>query len=150
MIDEIRPARPQDAPRLKEIALAAYGVYVERIGLEPAPMTADYDEAIASAEVSVATVDGEIAGYVVVRPGDRELLENVAVAQGHQGQGIGRALIDHVEKRAKERGATYVELYTHELMTENRQLYARLGYQEFGFIVEDGFRRVLMEKRLAG
>src|SRR5690606_10160097 len=102
-----------------------------------------------SAEVSVATVDGEIAGYVVVRPGDRELLENVAVAQGHQGRGIGRALIDHVEKRAKERGATYVELYTHELMTENRQLYTRLGYREFGFIVEDGFRRVLMEKRLA-
>ena len=145
----IRPAEPADAPRLREIALAAYARYVERIGLEPGPMGADYEEAIASAEVWVAMVDGDVAGYAVTRhPGDGVLLENLAVAPGRQGRGIGRALIAHVETRAMARGAAYVELYTHEAMTENRRLYARLGYEETGYVVEDGYRRVFMAKTL--
>ncbi|MER6939715.1 GNAT family N-acetyltransferase [Nocardioides sp. NPDC127514] len=146
----IRPAEPADAPRLREIALAAYARYVERIGLEPGPMGADYEEAIESAEVWVATVDSDVAGYAVTRhPGDGGvLLENLAVAPGHQGRGIGRALIAHVESRAMARAATYVELYTHEAMTENRRLYARLGYEETGYVVEDGYRRVFMAKTL--
>ncbi|MFJ2754339.1 GNAT family N-acetyltransferase [Nocardioides sp. NPDC087217] len=144
----IRRAEPADAPRLKEIALAAYARYVERIGLEPGPMGADYEEAIESAEVWVAMADGDVAGYAVTRhPGDAGvLLENLAVAPGHQGRGIGRALIAHVESRAMAGGAAYVELYTHEAMTENRRLYARLGYEETGYVVEDGYRRVFMTK----
>jgi ribosomal protein S18 acetylase RimI-like enzyme len=100
-------------------------------------MGADYEEAIESAEVWVAMVDGDVAGYAVTRhPGDGVLLENVAVAPGHQGRGIGRALIAHVETRAMARGAAYVELY------------ARLGYEETGYVVEDGYRRVFMTKTL--
>ena len=146
----IRPAEPADAPRLREIAQAAYARYVERIGLEPAPMGADYEEAVESAEVWVAMADDDVAGYAVTRyPGDDGvLLENLAVAPDHQGRGIGRALIAHVEARAMARGAAYVELFTHEAMTENRRLYARLGYEETGYLVEDGYRRVLMEKPL--
>lgn len=146
----IRPAEPADAPRLREIARAAYVRYVERIGLEPGPMGADYEEAIESAEVWVAMADDVVAGYAVTRyPGDDGvLLENLAVAPGHQGRGIGRALIAHVEARAMARGAAYVELFTHEAMTENRRLYARLGYEETGYLVDDGYRRVLMKKTL--
>jgi ribosomal protein S18 acetylase RimI-like enzyme len=146
----IRPAEPADAPRLREIALAAYAKYVDRIGLEPGPMGADYEEAIESAEVWVAMADSDVAGYVVTRfPGDDGvLLENLGVAPGHQGRGIGRALIAHVEARATASGVTYVELFTHEAMTENRRLYARLGYEETGYLVDDGYRRVLMKKTL--
>lgn len=148
--ESIRPAEPADVPRLKEIARAAYVRYVDRIGLEPAPMAADYDEAIESAEVWVAMAGDEVAGYAVTRhPGDSGvLLENLAVAPGHQGRGIGRSLIAHVETRARARGAAYVELFTHEAMTENRRLYGRLGYEETGYVVESGYRRVLMEKTL--
>ncbi|MEU6136907.1 GNAT family N-acetyltransferase [Nocardioides sp. NPDC047086] len=148
----IRPAEAADAPRLKGIALAAYAKYVERIGLEPAPMGADYEEAIDSAVVWVAMADDDVAGYAVTRDpgGDGVLLENLAVAPGHQGRGIGRALITHVESRAKGRGALHVELFTHEAMTENRRLYAGLGYQETGYAVERGYRRVFMRKTLDG
>ncbi|SDK77487.1 Acetyltransferase (GNAT) family protein [Nocardioides sp. YR527] len=120
----IRQAEPADAPRLREIARAAYARYVERIGLEPAPMGADYEEAIESAEVWVGIVDGDVAGYAVTRHpvGDGVLLENLAVAPGHQERGIGRALIAHVEARAMARGAAYV--------------------------VESGYRRVFMRKTL--
>ncbi|MFJ9388452.1 GNAT family N-acetyltransferase [Nocardioides sp. NPDC101246] len=146
----IRPAEPADAPRLREIARAAYAKYVERIWLEPDPMGADYEEAIESAEVWVAMVDDDVAGYAVTRyPGDDGvLLEDLAVAPDHQGRGIGRALVAHVEARAVGRGAAYVELFTHEAMTKNRRLYARLGYEEIGYLVEIGYRRVLMEKTL--
>ncbi|MFD7076302.1 GNAT family N-acetyltransferase [Nocardioides sp. NPDC059952] len=105
-----------------------------------------------SAEVWVAMVDDEVAGYAVTRnPGDDGLLlENLAVVPGHQRRGIGRALIAHVEARAMARGAVFVELFTLEAMTENRRLYMRLGYEEIGYLVERGYRRVLMEKTMNG
>ena len=38
----LRPAAPADAPRLAAIARAAYGGYVERIGVTPGPLGEDY------------------------------------------------------------------------------------------------------------
>jgi hypothetical protein len=35
-------------------------------------------------------------------------------------------------------------------MTENRRLYAAIGYQEIGRGTEAGYERVFMRKRLAG
>jgi hypothetical protein len=37
---------------------------------------------------------------------------------------------------------------THEAMTENQAIYARLGYVETGRRSEDGYRRIYMEKPL--
>jgi hypothetical protein len=41
-------------------------------------------------------------------------------------------------------------LVTHEVMTENQAIYARLGYVEVERRAEDGFRRIYMEKQLTG
>jgi hypothetical protein len=41
-------------------------------------------------------------------------------------------------------------LVTHEAMTENQAIYARLGYTETARRSEDGYRRIYMEKPLAG
>jgi hypothetical protein len=39
-------------------------------------------------------------------------------------------------------------LCTHEVMTENQAIYARLGYVEVDRRAEDGYRRIYMEKSL--
>ncbi len=55
-----------------------------------------------------------------------------------------------LEALARQGGAAAVELYTNARMTENLQLYPRLGYAETGRRTEDGFDRVFFRKHLAG
>ena len=145
----IRPARPEDRAPIERIARAAYAPYVPRIGRAPAPMVADFAAAIAAGRVWVT--GDPVAGYVVAWPrADHWHLENVAVAPGAQGRGLGRALIGHVEALARTSGARAVELYTNARMTENLGLYPRLGYAETGRGTEDGFDRVFFRKALDG
>jgi ribosomal protein S18 acetylase RimI-like enzyme len=147
----LRPATASDVPALRAIVERAYGAWVERIGMRPGPMDDDYDERVASAEVTVAEVGGEVAGFVVLVPGTEDLLvENVAVDPSHQGRGIGGALLDLADRRARELGVDRVRLYTHEGMTENLALYARRGFAEDERRQEDGFARVFLSKRLSG
>jgi ribosomal protein S18 acetylase RimI-like enzyme len=146
---ERRPAVTADESAITAIVRAAYVGYVERIGREPAPMTADHAAAIAAGEVTVAVDGDEVVGVLVVRPrGDDLLLENVAVAPAAQGRGIGRLLIGHAEDLARADGRPAVVLYTHARMTENRALYPALGYTEVGQVTEDGFARVYFRKEV--
>jgi GNAT superfamily N-acetyltransferase len=77
---------------LRRIAAAAYQPYVVRIGRAPAPMTADYAQAVRDRQVWVAVEDGQVTGFVVLvaRPGYL-LLENVAVLPAAQGRGSAAA-----------------------------------------------------------
>ena len=149
----LRRATASDAAAIRSIVDRAYGHYVERIGMRPGPMDDDYDARVASAssEVTVVEVDGAVAGYVVLVPsGDHLLVENVGVDPSHQGLGLGTALLDFAERRARDLGLDEIRLYTHELMTENRALYARRGFAEDELRVEHGLARVFLSKRLSG
>ena len=144
----IRRASAGDATAAAEITSAAYGVYIERIGREPAPMGADFGALIAAGEVWVAADQDRVVG--VVRLGDTALLlESVAVDPANQGRGIGRSLIDHAQRVARDAGLGAVELYTNAHMTENLRLYPSLGFDLVDRRREDGFDRVYFSKSLA-
>ena len=85
---------------------------------------------------------------VLIRQADGLLLDNVAVHPDHQGRGFGRRLIDFAEADARRQGYEALDLYTHELMTENIGMYRALGYAETGRRIEHGYPRVYMRKRL--
>jgi ribosomal protein S18 acetylase RimI-like enzyme len=144
---EIVPAGRDDAPAVAACVRAAYAHYVERIGREPAPMTADYGRLIAAREVWVIRAGEGVAGVLVLRPEPPALLvENVAVAPGQQGRGLGRMLMAFAEDHARAAGLTEVVLYTNERMTENLRFYPALGYTETGRAMQDGFARVFYRK----
>jgi ribosomal protein S18 acetylase RimI-like enzyme len=146
----IRRASADDATAAAEITSAAYGVYIERIGREPAPMGADFDALIAAGEVWVAVDHDRVVGVLVVRLGDTALLlESVAVDPANQGRGIGRSLIDHAQRVARDAGLGAVELYTNAHMTENLRLYPSLGFDLVDRRREDGFDRVYFSKSLS-
>jgi hypothetical protein len=48
------------------------------------------------------------------------------------------------------RGYSEIRLYANVLMTENRRLYAAIGYEKTGRGIDAGFERVFMCKRLSG
>jgi len=128
----LRPATAADVPRVTELARAAYGHYVERLGGPPRPMTDDYADVVRNYRVTVAELRGEIVGLVVLRVGDEGfLVDNVAVDPSHQGSGVGRALLEHAEAETRRAGFDSIYLYTHAKMTENLALYSRIGYVEY-------------------
>jgi GNAT superfamily N-acetyltransferase len=65
--------------------------------------------------------------------GDYCYLQDLFVAEGARGRGLGRALIDAVEERARAAGASRVYWLTHETNARARELYDRLA-ERSGFI----------------
>ena len=113
------------------------------------PMDQDFCAAVGADQLWVAELDGQVTGYVVAYPqGTAWMLENVAVDPATHGQGVGRALIAHVEDLAVQGGAVAVELYTNVRMTRNLALYPALGYSEVERARQDGFDRVFFRKAL--
>ena len=144
-----RPATAADAAAIARCVEAAYSPYIERIGGPPGPMLDDYTETIRNHRVFVIDSGGEIVGAIVlIEERGTILLDNVAVLPSRQGEGIGRRLILFAEEQARRLGYDCIDLYTHEMMTENLALYARNGYEEVERRVERGFPRIYMRKRL--
>lgn len=146
---QLRPATAADAPAIARCVEAAYSHYIERIGEPPGPMLDDYPQVVRDHRVFVVESGGEIAGAIVlIEDRGTMLLDNVAVLPSRQGEGIGRRLMLLAEKEAHRLGYNCIDLYTHELMTENFALYARNGYEEIERRTEKGFPRIYMRKRL--
>ena len=146
----IRRAIAADEGPVTHCARAAHALYTPRIGREPAPLSADYGAPIARGDVHVACGDGgRLLGFIVSFPEDGHMpLENVAVRRNAAGRGLGCLPIGFCEREARRLGPGAVRLHSNEAMVENRAIYCRLGYVEVARRLEDGFRRVLFEKRL--
>ena len=145
----LRPAGGADVQQVSALVNAAYGHYVERIGMLPRPMTDDYAEVIARGRVTVAESHGAIVGVIVLSLDDEGfLIDNVAVYPSHRGKGLGRTLLEFAEAEARRMGFDSIYLYTHEKMTENLALYSRIGYVEYDRRSQGDFSLVYMRKHI--
>jgi ribosomal protein S18 acetylase RimI-like enzyme len=145
----IRPAQIADEAAIAAIVERAYEPWIERIGIRPLPMEQDYAERIAATDAFVLEDEGEIAGLLILEAdGNHMVIDNVAVDPSRQGRGLGRRLLAYAEERARERGISRLRIYTHQKMTENIELYTRLGYVEYERRTVDGRDGVFMAKRL--
>jgi ribosomal protein S18 acetylase RimI-like enzyme len=61
------------------------------------------------------------------------LVENVVVANAHQGEGIGRALIQAAFRLAEAKGAYKVALSSNVKSTRAHAFYESLGFEKYGF-----------------
>ena len=145
----LRSATGADAGAVSELVDRAYGHYVDRIGMQPGPMTEDYAEVIRDKRVTLAERDGAIVGLLVLDVDDDGfVLDNVAVDPSVRGTGLGRTLLERAEDEARRAGFDSIYLYTHEGMTENIDLYGRIGYVEFDRRSFGDFSLVFMRKPL--
>lgn len=84
--------------------------------------------------------------FGVWRAGTECLLEDLYVEEAARGSGLGRAMMDAILARARERGARQLELDTHEDNTAALALYESVGMSARR--VPDGPRRLLLRMRL--
>lgn len=148
-IHGLRPASPKDAGAVSALASAAYAHYVAIINTVPAPMSADYSRFIEDEIVLVIDDDAGLAGSLTLmeRP-DHLCIWSIAVAPQAQGSGLGRQLMAWCEEFAKGRNIPEIRLFTHALMSKNREWYKRLGYIEVGEEWVGDKHRVNLVKRL--
>jgi GNAT superfamily N-acetyltransferase len=130
----IRPAQPEDAPRLPDIerdgaeAFRAFGMTAVA---ELPPATAEqYRAPIEAGRVWVAVdASGEVVGFAEVSLVDgRPHLAEIDVLRAHRRRGVGRSLIAAVAAWAREAGYAELTLTTFRDVPMNGPLYARLGF----------------------
>jgi ribosomal protein S18 acetylase RimI-like enzyme len=136
----IRPATTEDDGALRRIDVETWSPAVT-----PAPARADdapfFDERSTPDDVVVAELDGAVVGYALVHqviglPSHAHVLElGIAVLPGHQGAGLGRALLGAAVESARSRGARKLSL---RVLGGNAR--ARHLYESCGFIVEGVLR----------
>src|SRR4051812_3354780 len=101
----IRLAQHEDRAAITACVRAAYAGYITRMGMEPAPIRADYARLIVQGVVSVISDGADIRGVVVCfAKDDHYFLENIAINPADQGQGLGCALMRFVEDQARAAG----------------------------------------------
>lgn len=131
---EIRAAREDDAAELRAIEQRA-GEQFRTVGLdavaddEPPSLA----ELVASARLGRSWVatdgSGETIGYVIVGTVDgAAFIDQVSVTPDHQGEGVGRALVERVRDWAAQTKRSWVVLTTFDDVPWNRPLYEHLGF----------------------
>jgi ribosomal-protein-alanine N-acetyltransferase len=122
----LRVMTPADLTRVLAVEVGAYGFPWSR-GNFIDSLSAGY-----LAEVLFGH-DGGLLGYYVAMPGVDEMhLLNITVASDHQGRGHGRAMLDALEERCRERRLPMLWLEVRAGNHRARAIYRRRGYAEVG------------------
>ena len=130
----IREATTEDAEALKKCMESAYTAYQDRVGgVRLPPLDVDYSSEIKNYPTWVVESKGTVLGGLIMSfENDQASIANVAVDPEWQGQGIGGALINLAESKAKESNFSELHLTTHVLLHENVSLYRHLNWEETG------------------
>ena len=150
----IRPIEPRDAGEVMTLQRAAFVQEALIYGspeMPPLTQTLEEVESELQENLGVVALDGaRMIGALRARvDGDLLLVGRIAIAPDRAGAGIGSALLEAVERRGAEAGATEAELFTGSLSEANLRLYERLGYRETQRVPgDDGTAQVFLRKRL--
>jgi len=134
-VTRIRPARVEESSRLSEIERLS-GERFREVGLdhvaddEPTSPVS-YAGYVNAQRAWVAEDEtGEAVGFVVVSEVDGDAhIDQISVVPAHQGQGLGRALVEQAVTWALECDHRELTLTTFDHVPWNRPLYEHLGFR---------------------
>lgn len=109
-----------------------------------------FDEGAIAGTISLCGPELDSGAAFYRKPGVYSFRQ-FAVSPRRQGRGIGAALLDCVEARARELGASHLALDTAETAESLISLYKRRGYEFIEYVQWDGrvnYRSVILAKAL--
>jgi ribosomal protein S18 acetylase RimI-like enzyme len=119
---EIRPYRAEDESLLFSLAR---GVFGDRSTWDDARTLTTLE----TDTVFVAELDGAPAGYVALEPaGDAVTIEHLFVSPLHEGEGVGRQLLEYAEGFAIDRRALRLEVVVEADNRRARDFYRGRGF----------------------
>ncbi len=134
----IRPARDDELDDVAAVIVDAYAEYAARMSPDAwstfASEIANVRGRMTEAELLVAERDGDLVGAVTLFTGWRGAQEGTAgvrllsVLPDQRGGGVGRALMEHCIRRARETGKRRVVLTTTQEMGTARDLTESVGF----------------------
>jgi ribosomal protein S18 acetylase RimI-like enzyme len=149
----IRKAVKADAAAIRGILKGSFAQYIKK---SESPLTLDemlddvedIEHDIETIDVFIALSDGAPVGTgrVAVRDGEPALLTKLGVAAGYHNIGIGKSLMNLVDKVIMERGAKSLELYTASKNSDIMRFYYGRGFYVDSTSKERGYIRALMKK----
>jgi ribosomal protein S18 acetylase RimI-like enzyme len=138
----VRWAENADEARLAEIDAETWSPFVT-----PAPPRAEsvfFRPHVEPTDTLVAEVEGRIVGYALIGPPTPlpasarvQMIRGLAVDPTHQGQGIGRTLVDAAIAEATARGAVKLSLRVLSTNDGARRLYASAGFETEGVLADE-------------
>ncbi len=146
---EVPPGDPRADALSRELNAEGDRRYRDARSFGPPPPLSDehppYDA------VLIACVDGDAAGLGAVRRLDQATAEikRMVVAPEYRGRGIGRLILDDLERRARELGCESVRLDSAARFTEAIELYRSRGYRQIPRYNSNPQAEVWFEKALA-
>ncbi|PSK67866.1 hypothetical protein B0E53_00137 [Micromonospora sp. MH33] len=150
----VEPCPPAD-PRARSSVRAYAREIAQRFddGFDPALSKPVRDEELVppAGVFLLATLNGEPVGCGAIKlhAGAPAEIKRVWVADGVRGLGVGRRLLDRLERYAAERGWTAVRLDTNRNLSEAIAMYRAAGYQEIEPYNDEPYAHHWFEKRLA-
>jgi ribosomal protein S18 acetylase RimI-like enzyme len=121
-------------------------------GFDPAQsISADAEELTPPAgALLIARLDGRAIGCGALKfhPDAPAELKRMWVAPEARGLGLGRRLLEELEKHARQAGATAVRLETNRSLKEAIQLYRSTGYREVAAFNSEPYAHHWFEKNL--
>ena len=150
----VRDITPDDAGEVLTLQRAAFvqeALIYRSVDMPSLTQTLDEVRAELEENLGCVALDGpRMVGAVRARrDGDLLLIGRIAIAPDQQGRGIGTTLLDAVETRGRDAGATEAELFTGSLSEVNLRLYEREGYRETQRVPgDDGIEQVFLRKPL--
>lgn len=144
----IRAARPADAATLQAIETASFTQ--DRLS----PRALAHHLRSETADVLLATLGAEPAGYALLLYRSTSTLArlySIATLPSARGKGVGRRLMDALERSAVKRGCDRLRLEVREKNTPAIALYESLGYRRIGRYedyYQDGASALRFEKQL--
>jgi predicted N-acetyltransferase YhbS len=153
----LREANEADAETLAALLREAFEEYRGKLD----PPSGAHEETAEKVRENLANARAvlALAGEVPVgcvfyeAPEEYAYFSRLAVLQAHRRRGLGRALIDYVEGRARELGRPRVRLGVRIVLARQRAYYERLGYRPLFALAHAGYTEptyLMLEKRLAG
>lgn len=131
---EVRPAEYSDIPQIMEITREAFLKYKQASGAENlealSETVTDIKHDIETKIVLVALLDGEPVGSVRIEvfPDGTAYLTRFGVRVGSQNNGIGKSIINLVDKIIRKRGVKKIYLYTGSKVSALMRFYYGRGF----------------------